>query len=158
MNSEISQKRRAYRRIAAFALAGATAGIMLLPAGQGVAGATAVPTGVSHVAGEKPVLGCGDRWCGNGWGRRWCGGWRCHGHHHRHHRHHDHYYEHDFHSGDRHHRDHVEPAPERAEQPVEPVEPPVKDGHKPIKDDHHKEDPFKWDFHKWSPFGDENYG
>ncbi|TYB68554.1 hypothetical protein FXF51_12055 [Nonomuraea sp. PA05] len=131
----------------------ALAGAMLLPAGQGVAGATAaafpaaaVPTGVGYAAGEKPVLGCGDRWCGNGWGRRWCGGWRCHGH--RHHRHHDHYYEHDFHSGDRHHHDHAEPAPEQ------PAEPPVKDDHEPIKDDH-KEDPHKWDFQNWFPFGDE---
>ncbi|MFB4265002.1 hypothetical protein [Nonomuraea sp. GTA35] len=140
---------------------------MLLPTGQGVAGASAgasaVPAGAGYVTGDKPALGCGDRRCGDGsWGRRWCGGRRCHGHHHR--RHHDHYYEHDHHhSGDRHH--HAEPAPEL------PVKPPVKDDRKPVSDDRkpieddrepikdgHEEDPYPWDFDPWLPFGDEGDG
>ncbi|MEV4169759.1 hypothetical protein [Nonomuraea sp. NPDC049709] len=147
-----------HRRIATMALAGAAAGLMFLPAGQGVAGASAgaagLQTGVGYVSGEKPTLGCGHRGCGrNWWGRHWCGGW-CHGGHH--HRHHHHEFDHHHHEFNRHHHDdhedrRVAPAPER-EEPVEPP-PPVKD--KPEKQDKWHIDDSKWpSFDELPSFGD----
>ncbi|WP_171074968.1 hypothetical protein [Nonomuraea basaltis] len=90
LNTESRQPcTRGPRRVATLALAAAAAGVMLLPVGQGVAGASSTATtGISYSSYEKPPLHCGwgDRYCNYGWwGNRWWGpshpGWG-HGHHH----------------------------------------------------------------------------
>ncbi|PRX70199.1 hypothetical protein B0I32_101286 [Nonomuraea fuscirosea] len=150
-------------RIATLAAAGAVAGLMLLPVGQGVAGAStaAVPSAVGWVSGEKPVL-CGySHWCGRrGWGPRWCGG-RCHRHHH----HHGYRHHHDFESHNRHHhvdrREPVRREPVR-EEPVrmEPERPVKEDRVRPIKpvkpENPYKDDRDDWG--DWLPFGADDEG
>ncbi|MEU6710329.1 hypothetical protein ABZ897_02520 [Nonomuraea sp. NPDC046802] len=67
------------KRVAMLALAGAAASLMILPMGQGVAGASAgasdLQAGVGHIARGKPPARCGWRRCG-WWEPRWRGGQR----------------------------------------------------------------------------------
>ncbi|MGP3956495.1 hypothetical protein ACTWPT_10895 [Nonomuraea sp. 3N208] len=93
MNTESRQPR--LRRVATLALAAAAAGVVLLPAGQGVAGASStVTTGVSVSSHENPPQYCAWNYrCNYGWWRyqhpvwRYNPGWHhgsrgYYGHHH----------------------------------------------------------------------------
>ncbi|MEV4468291.1 hypothetical protein [Nonomuraea sp. NPDC049504] len=126
--------------------------MVLLPVGQGIAGASAgapaVPAAVAYTSGEKPVLGCGHRRCGPyWWGRRWWGG------HHHHHHHHDFHDEHHF-RGHRHHDDRrhepirelpeqEEPEVEEPEEPEEPEQPEQPPNQPPNRPPHKHQKPHK---------------
>jgi hypothetical protein len=76
VNTESRQPRtRGRRRVASLTLVAAAAGVVLLPAGQGVAGASSTATaGASYGSHETPPLHCG--WgqpCRHDW---WDYGWR----------------------------------------------------------------------------------